>query len=158
MGFTMTVEKSVQKSYDSSLLRFNICENCKGDFKTISQLSVELNVPKTKLRVGLDFLEKENYLTKKTYLDKNLCKWVNCYQASTKNFKQPDLLKMANDYNINKSNKNKLPAIGPYDALILANPNLRVIRMEDIKYQRADGVRKEKWRGIGSSFSMFDSA
>lgn len=154
----MNIDKLVQKNYNSNLLRFNICQNCITDFKTIAQLSSEMNLLKTKLRTSLNYLEQENYLVKKLQYNQSLYKWFNCYQATSKLFKEPNLIKMQEDYIARKSFNNKNTVAGPYDALILANPNLRIIRMEDIKYQRADGVRKEKWRGIGSSFSMFDSA
>jgi predicted transcriptional regulator len=157
LGFVMKYANSVLKQYKLQVLRYTIYETCKDFPYTITQLAEKLGVAKSSLTCSLEYLEEENYIIKSSHLDKTIGKWVNYYRTSNRPYRHPDLDKMQEEFNLQRSRRD-LDTNGPYDHLINANPNLRVIKQENKKLPRAGGVRKEKWRGIGSSFAMFNGA
>jgi predicted transcriptional regulator len=153
----MHIVPSIKNKHDMQVLRQQIYELCLEKPLTITDLKNITGYAKAKLAYPLDYLEKENHIIKSRHLDRKTKKWNNYYRGDVKRYKAQNLEDMQKEYNLQRTQR-ALDVAGPYDHLIKANPNLRVIKLEHTRTGTSQGRRKEKFRGIGSCFAMFEGA
>lgn len=154
----MKIAPPVKRRHELEVARENVYNLCLEKPRTITELQKITGSTKASLLYPIKYLERENHLIKSKHLNKSIHKWENYYRSSARKYKATDLVEMQNQWDLDHSRK-PLDTSGPYDDLINANPNLRIIKLGDRKMQCNAGKRKShKFTGIGSSFGLFNGA
>ena len=98
---------------------------------------------------------KSFYIVSTKIINKTTGKWNNLYRQSD----NPYIAKTEDELGISDVERKEYTKRFASDlAAMKANPNLRIIRRLDTRIATAKLSSKGSYRGIGSSFSMWESA
>ena len=114
-----------------------------------------LNLGEALIKNHLNTLAARGHIVSTKIINKTTGKWNNLYRQSD----NPYIAKTEDELGISDVERKEYTKRFASDlAAMKANPNLRIIRRLDTRIATAKLSSKSSYRGIGSSFSMWESA
>lgn len=145
----------IEQLYNANKIRVKILKLTADQFLEVEELQAHIpDMTRASIRAVCYDLVKDKYLDIIKFSSPKNFKSMNKYKATGKPFKEKTIHEITSEYMESRSNASDLRK-GKYDDLIASNPNLRIIRKMDAPLPPDWwGKKKDKFRGIGSSFEI----
>lgn len=121
----------------------------------LTEIDSILNLGEALIKNHLNTLAARGHIISTKIINKQTGKWNNLYRQSDK----PYIAKT--EYELGVSDQERKEYTKRYASdleAMKANPNLRIVRRLDTRVETAKRSSKSSYKGIGSSFSMWESA
>lgn len=121
----------------------------------LTEIDSILNLGEALIKNHLNTLAARGHIISTKIINKQTGKWNNLYRQSDK----PYIAKTEDELGVSDQEKKEYTKRYASDLEAMkANPNLRIVRRLDTRVETAKRSSKSSYKGIGSSFSMWESA
>lgn len=121
----------------------------------LTEIDSILNLGEALIKNHLNTLAARGHIISTKIINKQTGKWNNLYRQSDK----PYIAKTEDELGVSGQERKEYTKRYASDLEAMkANPNLRIVRRLDARVETAKRSSKSSYKGIGSSFSMWESA
>lgn len=121
----------------------------------LTEIDSILNLGEALIKNHLNTLAARGHIISTKIINKQTGKWNNLYRQSDK----PYIAKTEDELGVSDQERKEYTKRYASDLEAMkANPNLRIVRRLDTRVETAKRSSKSSYKGIGSSFSMWESA
>lgn len=121
----------------------------------LTEIDSILNLGEALIKNHLNTLAARGHIISTKIINKQTGKWNNLYRQSDK----PYIAKTEDELGVSDQEKKEYTKRYASDLEAMkAIPNLRIVRRLDTRVETAKRSSKSSYKGIGSSFSMWESA
>lgn len=121
----------------------------------LTEIDSILNLGEALIKNHLNTLTTRGHIISTKIINKQTGKWNNLYRQSDK----PYIAKTEDELGVSDQERKEYTKRYASDLEAMkANPNLRIVRRLDTRVETAKRSSKSSYKGIGSSFSMWESA